>query len=53
MAEKEKAIRYKRNRDCDPSVYGVGMALYLGKYPVQEVSSIPAEESPFGHFPPV
>ena len=53
MGEKEKAIRYKRNRDCDPSVYGVGMALYLGKYPVQEVSSIPAEESPFGHFPPV
>ena len=53
MGEKEKAIRYKRNRDCDPSIYGVGMTLYLDRYPVTEVTSVPPAASPFGHFPPI
>ena len=53
MGELEKAIRYKRNRDLDPSIYGDGMKLYLDKYPVQKTSQIPPAGSPFGHFPPL
>lgn len=53
MGEKERAIMYKRNRDRDPSVYGVGMKKFLAKYPVHGKSQVKTEKSPFGKFPPI
>lgn len=53
MGEKERAIRYKRNRDADPSVYGVGMKKFLAKYPIKEVSSMKDKPTPFKKFPPL
>lgn len=53
MGEKERAIRYKRNRDADPSVYGVGMKRFLSKYPIKEVSALKDKKTPFKKFPPL
>lgn len=53
MGEKERAIRYKRNRDIDTSVYGVGMKKFLKKYPIKERKTIDKEHSPFGKFPKI
>jgi hypothetical protein len=53
MGEKDRAIAYKRSRDCDPSVYGVGMKKFLKKYPPKEKSTISTRNSPFGKFPPL
>lgn len=53
MGEKERAVRYKRNRDADQSEYGVGMKKYLAKYPPTEQKTVPKQKSPFGRFPPI
>lgn len=53
LGEKKRAIRYKRARDGDPSVYGTGMKKFLKKYPPLEEKNVPIKKSPFGHFPPL
>lgn len=53
MGEKERAIRYKRGREADSSVYGLGMKEFLKRYPAQEKKIIPRGRSPFGKFPPL
>ena len=53
MGEKERAVRYKRSRDADPSEYGVGMKKYLAKYPPTVQAKVPKQKSPFGRFPPI
>lgn len=53
MGQKDRAIRYKRNRDMDPSVYGAGMKAFIASYPVQDKTNIPLKKSPFGKFPPI
>ena len=53
MGEKERAIIYKRNRDADPSVYGVGMKKFLKKYPPKSEATVNKKKSPFGKFPPI
>lgn len=53
MGEKERAIRYKRSREIDPSVYGDGMKAFVAKYPPKEKKMIPPRKSPFGSFPPL
>lgn len=53
MGEKERAIRYKRNRDIDTSVYGVGMKKFLKKYPVKERKTVDKKHTPFGKFPKI
>jgi hypothetical protein len=53
MGEKEKAVRYKRNRDADSSVYGTGMKKFIAKYPIKEVSGMKNHKTPFKKFPPL
>ena len=53
MDQKERAVRYKRNRDMDPSVYGVGMKKFLAAYPVREKPTVEKNKTPFGKFPPL
>jgi hypothetical protein len=53
MGEKDRAIAYKRSRDRDSSIYGVGMKKFLKKYPPKETSTISTRNSPFGKFPPL
>lgn len=51
MDEKERAIRYKRSRDADPSEYGRGMKKYLAKYPPKEQGR--PKNTPFKKYPPL
>lgn len=53
MGQKERAIMYKRNRDADPSVYGVGMKMFIDKYPIKEVTNLENKKTPFKKFPPI
>lgn len=53
MGEKERAIRYKRNRDFDSSIYGVGMKKFLEKYPIKERVNVDRKKTPFGKFPKI
>ena len=53
MGEKERAVRYKRNRELDASVYGVGMKKFVDKYPIKEKSNFDAKKTPFNTFPPI
>lgn len=53
MGQKERAIMYKRNRDIDTSIYGVGMKRFIEKYPIKEVSNVAQRKTPFKKFPPI
>lgn len=53
MGQKELAIMLKRNRDMDLSEYGLGMQLYLHKYPIIEVSDLSDYKTPYNTLPPV
>ena len=53
VGEKERAIRYKRNREQEDSPYGIGMNRYLEKYPVKNQPARKRKEGPFGKFPPI
>ena len=53
MGQKERAIMYKRNRDADPSVYGVGMKMFIDYYPIKEVTNLENKKTPFKKFPPI
>ena len=53
MGEKERAVRYKRNRELDASVYGAGMKKFVDKYPIKEKSNFDAKKTPFNTFPPI
>lgn len=53
MGEKERAVMYKRNREYDTSIYGVGMKKFLKKYPIKEKGQIKKSKSPFGKIPKI
>ena len=53
MGQKDRAIMYKRNRDADPSVYGVGMKMFIDKYQIKEVTNLADKKTPFKKFPPI
>lgn len=53
MGEEERAIMYKRSREMDMSVYGVGMKKFLKKYPAKKISSMTDKKTPFKKFPPI